>query len=187
MNEDMLVILAREGKPEAFRRLYDLHWDRIFRIAFRQTRSRPDAEDIMQETFVKAFKRIHTYRFDKGAGFAGWLNTICLNCAIDFLRRQRRRHRDRQVSLEDLRHELQSHNPSPEDSAVRSQAAGRIRRAMDVLSPRQRLIFEMRYLQHMDIREISENLSCSQSNVKTQIIRALAKLRKTLEPVWGAS
>jgi len=185
MKEDMLVILAREGQPDAFRSLYDLHWRRIYAIAFRHTRSQPDAEDIMQETFIKAFKRIRSFRFDRGAGFAPWLNAICLHSTIDFLRRQKRRHRDHQVSLADLNRELRSSGPSPEESAVHSQAAGSIRQALRVLSPRQKLIFEMRYLQHMDIREIAENLKCSPSNVKTQISRSLAKLRKILEPVWG--
>lgn len=185
MNEDELVILAREGRPEAFRRLYDLHWDRIYRIAFRHLRSRPDAEDILQETFIKAFRFIRTYKLNRGSGFAAWLNTICLNCTLDFHRKQHRRHRDRKVSLSDFGREIRSGNPSPERRVVLGQAAERIKRAMTVLSPRQRLVFEMRFFRHMEVREIAEDLKCSQSNVKTQISRALEKLRKILKPVWG--
>jgi RNA polymerase sigma-70 factor (ECF subfamily) len=185
MKDNMLVILAKEGQHGAFRQLYEQNWGRIYRIAFRHTGSQPDAEDIMQETFIKVFKRIHTLRTQNEADFSAWLNTICLNCVIDFLRKQGRRQRNRQVSLSDLPRELLSNNPSPEHKVLMGQAAGRIREILGILSPRQRLIFDMRYNQHMDIKDIAECLRCSTSNVKTQIFRSLKKLRKTLEPVWG--
>lgn len=185
MNEHMNIILAKEGNPEAFRRLYDLHGDRIYRLAYRQTGSRTDAEDIMQETFIKAFKNIRSYRFSPEHRFSSWLNTICINCSLDLFRKQRRKHRHGQVSLSEMTQELPSGNPSPEDRAEKKQAGESIRRAMFILSPKQRLVFEMRFTQHLDIKDIAQTLRCSQSNVKTQIFRAQKKLRKILEPVWG--
>ena len=185
MNEDMDVILAKEGQSEAFRRLYEDHALRIYRLAFRYTQSPQDAEDIMQDTFIKAFKRIHTFRFDVSQNFSAWLNTICLNSTADFFRRQRRKHRHRQVSLSELTHELLSQNPAPDETAERTQAAQRIRAALDILPPKQRLVFEMRFNRHSTIKDIARDLQCSQSTVKTQLFRGLKKLRRTLEPIWG--
>lgn len=187
MDEHMLIILAKEGQPDAFRQIYEQHWARLVRIAFRHTGSDQDAEDIMQETFIKAFKRIHSFKFSMAASFSAWLNSICINCAIDYLRKQSRRLKDKQISLSDLSTELQSKNPSPENKAVQKQASGRINQAMGALSPKQRIIFDMRFSQHMDIKDIAADLQCSQSNIKTQIFRSLRKLRKTLESIWEES
>lgn len=185
MNENMTVILAKEGQPDALRQIYQQHGGRIYRLAFSHTGSKPDAEDIMQETFMKAFKNIRTFKFHISPSFSSWLNTICLNCTIDHLRSQRRKYRNAHVPLYELSRELHSHNPSPEDTAQREQAADRIRQALAILPAKQRLIFEMRYHQHMDIKDIAESLQCSQSNVKTHIFRALRKLRKIMGPIWG--
>lgn len=185
MKQDVTVILAKEGHPDAFRRLYEENGRRIYRLAFRHTQSQQDAEDIMQETFIKAFKHIHTFNFKLSNSFSAWLNTICLNCTIDHFRRQRSKHQHRQVSLTDLYSELQTHNPSPEKTLETGQAAEHIRDALAVLPPKQRLIFEMRYHQQIPIKDIASDLQCSQSTVKTQIFRAQRRLRKTLEPIWG--
>lgn len=184
MSEHMNVIRAKQGNANAFRQLYEEHGERIFRIALRHTTSRPDAEDIMQNTFIKAFKNIHTFRSNPNHSFSSWLNTICINCSLDHFRKQRRRHRHDQVPLSDIIQRIQSQNLSPEDKMERKQIDSHIQIAMSTLPPKQHLIFEMRYSQHMDIKNIAQTLRCSQSNVKTQISRALIKLRKTLEPIW---
>ena len=185
MIEEQTILLAREGSPDAFHRLYESHWERIWRIALRHTSSRPDAEDIMQETFIKAFEKMHTYQFHRSSSFASWLNTICLNCTMDFFRRRKRKLSDKHLSLDDLSTTPASSYPAPEKSAEDNQAGHKIQECLQLLSPRQRIIFDMRFNQHMDIRDIAECLRCSSSNVKTQIFRSLQKLRKTLEPIWG--
>ena len=187
MNENMTVILAKEGQPDAIRQIFQQYGMRIYRLAFQHTGSKPDAEDIMQETFVKAFKNLHTFKFHISPSFSSWLNTICLNCTIDHLRSQRSKRRNAHIPLYELSQELHSRNPSPEDTVQKEQAVRRIRQALAVLPARQRLIFEMRYHQHMDIKDIAESLRCSQSNVKTHIFRALRKLRKIMGPIWGKS
>ena len=185
MPDDMNVILAKEGNRDAFRRLYEEHRERIFRTAYRYTHSQQDAEDIMQETFIKAFKRIHTFDFHVSPNFSSWLLSICINASIDQLRRRDRRMEKKHVSLSDLTRETASANPSPEETAIRRRATDAIRESLRVPSPRQRVIFDMRYKQHLDVKNIAESLRCSESNVKTQLFRSLAKLRSTLEPNWG--
>lgn len=187
MNEEQNILLAREGSMDAFHRLYLDHWKRIWSIALRYTGSCPDAEDILQETFIRAFEKLHTYQFRHSTTFASWLNTICLNCALDFLRRRKRKRHDQHQSLDDLVQEPACSNPTPDLTVEFKQAGAKIRESLDLLTPRQRLIFDMRFNQHMDIREIADCLRCSTSNVKTQIFRTLRKLRKTLEPIWGNS
>jgi RNA polymerase sigma factor (sigma-70 family) len=91
------------------------------------------------------------------------------------------------ISLDDVPAEIVAGEASPEATAVRSLAVERIRETLRILSQGQRAIFDMRYTEHLDVKEIAAALDCSESNVKTQLARALAKLRKTLEPEWGNS
>ena len=185
MNEEQTILLAKEGSMDAFHRLYQSHWQRIWRIALRYTGSGPDSEDIMQETFIRAFEKLHTYQFQQSTTFASWLNTICLNCTMDFFRRQKRKRHDKHLSINDLTVDPASSNPTPDQTVEARQAGIKIQESLQFLSSRQRIIFDMRFNQHMDIRDSAESLRCSSSNVKTQIFRSLRKLRKTLEPIWG--
>ncbi len=184
-NEEQTIILTREGSLDAFHQIYKKNWERIWRIAFRYTASGADAEDIVQETFVRAFEKMHTYKIRRSSSFDAWLNTICLNCTMDFFRRWKRKQRDKHLSFSDLPVELASSNPSPDQEAEEKQARRKIQESLQLLSARQRVIFDMRFNQQMDIREIAQCLRCSKSNIKTQIFRSLRKLRKTLEPIWG--
>lgn len=184
-NEEQTIILAREGSLDAFHRIYQNHWKRIWRIALRYTGSGADAEDIVQETFVRVFEKMHTYKIHRSTAFDAWLNTICLNCTMDFFRRWKRKQRDKHLSFSDLPVEPASSNPSPDREVEERQAERKIQESLQFLSPRQRIIFDMRFNQHLEIREIAQCLRCSKSNIKTQIFRSLRKLRKTLGPVWG--
>jgi RNA polymerase sigma-70 factor (ECF subfamily) len=185
MPSEIDIVLAKEGNREAFRRLYESHRERVFRTASRYTESRQDAEDILQETFIKAFARIRSFDFRISPNFSSWLAAICVNTAIDDLRRRARRMDSRHVSLADLPAEIPAGEPSPEATAARRLAVERIRETLHVLAPGQRAIFDMRFTEHLDIKEIAAALGCSESNVKTQLARALAKLRKTLGSKWG--
>jgi RNA polymerase sigma-70 factor (ECF subfamily) len=187
MSDEMTVVLAREGNRDAFRRLYENHREQVYRTAYRYSRSAEDAEDIMQETFIKAFSRIRTFDFRASSGFSAWIVSICINAAIDHLRRRERREEKKRISLSDLPQEIPAGNPSPEDVEIRRQALERIRESLRILSPRQRVVFDLRYDRHMDIKDIAGRLGCSESNVKTQLGRSLEKLRRTLEPRWRRS
>lgn len=186
MTEEMTVLLAKEGRREAFRELYETHREAVYGLAFRYVRSPQDAEDVMQETFIKAFRHIGRFDFRAGASFSAWLGTIGVRCAIEHLRRNKRRMRAAHVSLSDLATEPASAQPSPERVAVAGRTMSSLTEACRRLSPSQQVVFDMRHLQHMDIKEIAARMDCSESNVKTQLARSVAKLRKYLEPMWGA-
>jgi RNA polymerase sigma-70 factor (ECF subfamily) len=187
MTEEMTVLLAKEGHREAFRELYEAHREGVYGLAFRYVRSPQDAEDIMQETFIKAFRNIRRFDFRAGASFSTWLGTIGVRCAIDYLRRNKRRMRAAHLSLSDMTAEPASAQPSPERLAVAGRAMSSLAEACRRLSPSQQVMFDMRHCQHLNIKEIAARLECSESNVKTQLARSVAKLRKYLEPMWGAS
>lgn len=187
MPTDKDVVLAKEGNPEAFRRLYEEHRERVFRTACRYSGSRQDAEDILQETFIKAFARIRTFDFRISPNYSSWLLSICVNTALDGLRGRGRRKGSKHVSLADLPVEIPADGPDPDVTAARTLAVERIRETLHILSRGQRVIFDMRFNELMDVKDIAGALGCSESTVKTQLARALAKLRKTLGPEWGRS
>lgn len=185
MTDETTIHLAKEGQPEAFRTLFDRNRESVYGLALRYVRSPQDAEDVMQETFIKAFKGIRRFDFKVGSSFAAWLGTICVHCAIEHLRRTRRRREEVHMSLSDLPQEPASTDPSPERAAIARRSLSDVERAYRQLSPSQQVIFDLRHRQHLDIKEIAARMDCSESNIKTQLGRSVAKLRKFLEPLWG--
>jgi RNA polymerase sigma-70 factor (ECF subfamily) len=185
MEENTVIHRAREGDHGAFHQLYREHSERIYRLAYRYTRSQQDAEDLMQETFVKAFRQVHKFSGDSPAAFASWLGRICVNCSIDFLRKQKRRHAGDTVSLDDLVLDPVDGGRSPEQTAERSEAVRRIVAAAGNLSAKQRVVFDLRYSQHHSIAEIAALVGCSENAVKTHLSRSVKKLRTLLAPMWS--
>jgi RNA polymerase sigma-70 factor (ECF subfamily) len=185
MNDELVILLAKEGKESAFRELYDNNYAMIFRLAYRYTKSTQDSEDIMQETFIKAFKRIKSFDFNVSSNFSAWIYQVGLRCTLDYLRKRKRRRIGQTESLSDFHAEPEASGSSPEKSAIESQTIARLKNALHLLSPKQQIVFDLRHLQHRSIKEIAEHLQCSQSTVKKQLQRAVSKLREQLEPLWG--
>jgi RNA polymerase sigma-70 factor (ECF subfamily) len=184
MNDEMVILLAKEGKESAFRKLYENNFAKVFRLAYRYTKSQQDAEDIMQETFIKAFRGIKSFDFNVSSNFSAWIYQVGLRCTLDYLRKRKRRKIGQTESLSDFHVEPETQDSSPEKSAIASQTIAQVKNALHTLAPKQRMIFDLRHLQHMAIKEIAEHLQCSQSTVKTQLQRAVLKLRQHLEPLW---
>jgi RNA polymerase sigma-70 factor (ECF subfamily) len=186
MTEGTALELARTGRPEAYGFLYERNFDRILRLARRYVHSREDAEDVAQDTFTKALAAISTYDPAFGSGFQAWINRICINCAIDFLRSKKRRAGVGRVSLEALPQEPPSAVPSPEQIVIDRRTTARVNDAVDHLSPRQQIIFTMRYRDHMDIRQIALRLDCSEGNIRAHLFRSTHKLKNHFRPAaWG--
>ena len=179
-----LILLAKEGNESSFRELYENYYERIYRLAYRYSKSQQDAEDIMQETFIKAFKGIKKFDFDISTNFSAWIYQICVNCSFDYHRKRKKRKTDQTTSLSDVHWEPEAQNSSPEKLTITNQAILRMNNALDILSPKQRIIFDLRHRQHEALRDISDRLQCSPSTVKKQLERAIAKLRNQLEPLW---
>ncbi len=183
-NDTVVILLAKEGNERAFRQLYEDHYKMIYRLAYRYSRSQQDAEDIMQETFIKAFKDIHKFDLGVSTNFSSWIYRIGIRCSLDYLRKRKRRKADRIESLTHIYTEPEAQDPSPEQSAIANQTISRVKSALHLLSPKQRVIFDLRHFQHRALEEISDRLECSPSTVKKQLQRAVLKLRHQIEPLW---
>ncbi len=167
---------AKAGRPEALEQIYLGNRDRIFRLALRYVRFPEDAEDITQDTFIKAFDAISTFDLNLGSGLPAWLNQICVHCAIDHLRVRKRRW-GRTTSLEAMPQDPPSALPSPEQVAIGRGVRRRVQDAVGFLSPRQQAVFSLRYVDQLDIRQIAGRLGCSEGNVRAHLFRSASKLR----------
>jgi RNA polymerase sigma-70 factor, ECF subfamily len=176
MTEQMMVEQAKAGRPEAFEQIYLQHRDRIFRLALRYLCFPEDAEDVTQDTFIKAFDAISTFDLNLGSGLPAWINQICVHCAIDYLRVRKRRW-NRTTSLEAMPQDPPSALPSPEQVAVVRGTQRRVRDAVGYLSPRQQAIFSLRFFEQLDIRQIAGRLGCSEGNVRAHLFRSASKLK----------
>jgi RNA polymerase sigma-70 factor (ECF subfamily) len=183
-NDKLLILLAQQGNESAFRELYETNYEMIYRLAYRYVKSQPDAEDILQETFIKAFKAIQKFDFNISSNFSAWIYQICVRCSYDYHRKRKKRKSDQTASLSEMYTEPEAQNSSPEKMAISNQTMQQVKNAMNVLSPKQRIIFELRHLQHNALKEIADRMQISPSTVKKQLERAVAKLRIQLEPLW---
>ena len=178
-DDEAAVARARSGDEEAFRLLVDRHGRSIYRLAFRLTGHAEDAEDVVQETFVKAFRQID--RFEARANFSTWLYRIAFNCAIDYTRT--RAHRDRPDSLEALTELPAETGPNAYDLAYATEIGQRVERALDALSAQERAAFVLRHFEGCSIDEICRTLDIRTNAAKHAVFRAVRKLRAALGPV----
>jgi len=171
-----LIVIAKDGDPVALERLFQRHSARIFRLAFQYVCSYEDAEDVVQETFLKVYAGIRSYDVNLSGGFPAWINRICIRSAIDFLR-VRNRHVRRMTSLEALPQDPPSPCPTPEQIAVDRGLLRQVEKAAVGLPARQRSLFFLRYQEQMKIRQIAGRLECNESNIRAQLFRTRTRLR----------
>ena len=171
---------ARQGDDEAFRALVERHSRRVFRLAFRMTGNEQDAEDVVQESFLRAYRQLG--RFESRANFGTWLYRIVANCSVDLMRaRQARRARGRVESTDELEViPLHAEGPSPERLAHSAEIGARVAAAKSELSPLERAAFTLRHHEGRSIDEISRTLGLGTSATKHSVCRAVRKLRTAL-------
>lgn len=183
MTDEQAVDLAKNGHKDAFRELYERHKAGVYGLAHRYVSSPQDAEDILQDTFIKAFRALNRFGNSGNTNFGAWIHKICMHRCIDYLRKGKRRQADRTDSLSDYHSDLSTGDPSPERSADNRSLVNQVRQAFSVLSPRQKIIFDMKYFQNQGISEIASALGCSEFAVKTHLGRAVTKLRNRVAPI----
>jgi RNA polymerase sigma-70 factor, ECF subfamily len=184
LTDAAFVAKARVGDTHAFGVLVERHGRYLFRLAFRMTGNEQDAEDVVQESFMRAFRQLS--KFDERASFGTWLYRIAANCSLDLVRSRKRR--AGQMALEDSEMEdptlsLPSTEPTPERMALSAEVRGRVAEAMNDLSPTERTAFVLRHFEGMCIEEVSRVLACQPGAAKHSVFRAVQKLRRALEPV----
>ncbi|HSB64525.1 MAG TPA: sigma-70 family RNA polymerase sigma factor [Thermoanaerobaculia bacterium] len=179
-SDEAAIARVRLGDLDAFRLLVDRHGRSIHRLAYRITCSQEDAQDMTQEAFIKAYRRLD--KFDSRASFATWLRCIASNCCLDLLRSRRRR-------LETAFSEgesFPSRAPGPDRVAQSTDLSRDVLATLRTLSPRERAAFILRHFEGLSIAEIGPALGLSRNGTKQSIFRAVRKLRRALGPHVGS-
>ena len=186
------IAQAQAGNADGFRVLVERHGRAIYNLAFRMTGNQHDAEDLVQETFLRACKQLH--RFDGRASIGTWLYRIASNCSVDLLRSRQSRER-RIVNLagpaandaennpeRNALERFPTASPSPERLTMSSEFQRLLAPAMRQLSQNERAAFVLRHYEGLSIGEISTALNIRPSAAKHSVFRAVQKLRRVLGP-----
>jgi RNA polymerase sigma-70 factor (ECF subfamily) len=188
LTDAVFVTRARSGDADAFRILVDRHSRPLFRLAFRMTGNEQDAEDVVQESFLRAFRQLA--KFDERASFGTWLYRIASNCSLDLVRSKKRRSERMATApeggggeMEDLMAALPSDSPTPERMALSGEVRDKVTVAMNELSATERTAFVLRHFEGMNIEDVSRVLGCQPGAAKHSVFRAVQKLRRALEPM----
>ena len=173
---------AQQGDSEAFRELVERHSRSVFRLAYRMTGNEQDAEDVVQESFLRAYRQLG--RFESRANFGTWLYRIVSNCSVDLMRAKQARHDQvRGDSLDDAIELPAGDGPGPDRMAQSAEIERRVQAALGELSPLERAAFTLRHYEGRSIEEISAALNLGTSAAKHSVFRAVKKLRIALAPL----
>lgn len=185
-NEDALVARARRGDTAAFGQLVERYQDALFNGIYRMVSRREDAEDLAQETFVRAFRAIA--RFQGRSSLYTWLYSIAMNLVISHRRKaSTAAGRANPLSLQQLHDgdgrplELNSHGERPEDDAERHERHQLLHEAIGRLEEEHRTVVVLRDIEGFDYQAIAELLGCPRGTVKSRLHRARLALREELK------
>jgi len=181
-DESALVAAAQAGDVRAFETLVNRYERKIFRLTHNITQNREDAEDAMQEAFLKAFE--HLSGFEGTSRFYTWLVRIAVNQALMKLRKRR----PGIVSLDEeidtgeatVPRDVEDWGPSPEQRYQQSELAGILARVVGDLDPPFRVVFQLRDIEELSTEETAEALGLSVPAVKSRLLRARLRLRESL-------
>jgi RNA polymerase sigma-70 factor (ECF subfamily) len=181
------VARARAGDSDGFRVLVERHSRSVFRLAYRVTGNEQDAEDAVQETFLRAYRQLN--RYESRSSFGTWLYRITANYCLDLIR-VRKRYQDQTGSASEEQDAMAAvpAADTPQDRMVFSaEVRDRISSALAALSEQERMAFVLRHYEGCSIEQISGVLGIGDNAAKHSIFRAVQKLRKALEPVTRAA
>jgi RNA polymerase sigma-70 factor (ECF subfamily) len=174
------VARARAGDEGAFRGLVERHAAAVFRVAYRITGNEHDAEDVVQEAFLKAWKQLAT--FEDRSSFGSWVHRIAANCAYDALRARSVRRAGLAESSDEALAALRAEAPLADRLVQSSEVQRRIGAALGRLSSLERAAFILRHFEDLSTREIGQSLGVGESAAKQSVFRAVRKLREALLP-----
>lgn len=178
MNQAAALGKARQGDDEAFAALVQQHSRRVFQLAFRMMRNEQDAEDVVQESFLRAYRQLG--HFEARADFGTWLYRIVANCAVDMMRTRHHRLRHQFDEVDEALPQMGGH--SPERIARSAEARRFVTAALGELTDLERAAFTLRHHEGRSVDEVCRTLNLGQSAAKHAIFRAVRKLRTTLAP-----
>lgn len=179
--DDSLVRAAKQGQESAFGELCDRHRRKLYRTAYRIIRNHEDAEDAVQDTFIRAF--MHLSEFDERAQFSTWLVRIAINSALMILRKKNQK---KDISLDqsdsentnELPMQIPDVRPDPEQHFLRTERRTIVRHSIGKLRPRVRRVIQISQLEECSVKETAHRLGISTSATKSLLLRGRASLRK---------
>lgn len=175
---------ARRGDPEAFRQLFERYSRPVISFVYDMVGDRALAEDLTQETFVRAYRHLGSLREE--SKFSTWLFSIAKNVAREHLRSGERR--ASKVELDDEQVlELQDEGRTPVEGLLDKELNGVVRRALGALDEDKRTVFALKVFQQRSYEEIAEITGFSLPKVKTDLHRARAEMRKRIRPYLGVT
>ncbi len=185
-NENDLIREAQNGSRPAFDSLVRQYDQAVLRLAMHLTGSEQDAQDVHQEAFLKAYRYIGNFRFE--CSFYTWLYRIVTNLCLDHLRRRKSRREDQAVMIDssgeqiDLLSNVSDDRSmaNPDKELQRKFLGEKIKSALDTLTPRERMVFELKHYQGLKLRTIGEMLNTTEETAKNTLFRATKKLRSNL-------
>ncbi|MBA7645785.1 ECF RNA polymerase sigma-E factor [subsurface metagenome] len=183
MDEQTVIESAQNGNTEALRLLFEDNRQKIFSLAYQYVKNVEDAEDILQETFIKAYRSLDKFQSRNGTRFSPWLYRIGINCSIDYLRRNKNRrlkHSDTD-DLDNFSSRSGGSSSEPEHTRDRKEIREKIDQTLNRLSGRQKMIFILKHYQELTTAEIAEYLDCSEGSVKRQLFRAVQTVKQHLK------
>jgi RNA polymerase sigma-70 factor, ECF subfamily len=188
ISDAMAVERTLGGDRDTYRVLVERHSRNVYQMAYRMTGNTHDAEEVVQEAFLRGYKKLS--QFAGKANFGTWVYRIGANYAIDVLRQRKvqdsRRERPGEATEDgwevDPLGKVQDMRPSPERLAGSGELALRMKEALEALTPAERTAIVMRHWEGCAIEEIATVLKSNANATKNTVFRAVAKLRRALEP-----
>jgi RNA polymerase sigma-70 factor (ECF subfamily) len=188
LDDSALVARAKSGERAAFDVLVRRYDRDVLRLILRIMKNQELAADLYQESFLRIYRNLHLFRLE--SSFYTWIYRIVTNVCLDHLRRRRSRPEDQAPVVEtdanrtetvDFFDGQRDEQANPEQRVFGKEIGARIDAALQQLSPRERIVFEMRHYQGLKLRAIGEALGTSEETVKNSLFRATQKLRLQLQ------
>jgi RNA polymerase sigma-70 factor, ECF subfamily len=186
VDDTELVREAQHGNHAAFEELVRHYDQAVLRLALHLTGSEQDAQDIYQEAFLKAYRKVGSFRFE--CSFYTWIYRIVTNLCLDHLRKKQVRKEEAPVAMDpageeyDLLDQVADARAAanPERDLMRRELGGKINYALERLTPRERMVFELKHYQGLKLRTVGEMLNTTEETAKNTLFRATQKLRAAL-------
>jgi RNA polymerase sigma-70 factor (ECF subfamily) len=186
VHDSDLIRAAQRGDRVAFESLVRQYDQAVLRLALHLTGSEADAQDIYQEAFLKAYRHIGNFRFE--CSFYTWIYRIVTNLCLDHLRKRQTRKEDAPVAIDSSGQEIDLLDrvsddralANPERDLMARELGKKISLALGRLTPRERMVFELKHYQGLRLRTIGEMLNTTEETAKNTLFRATQKLRSSL-------
>jgi len=185
-NDDHALVRAvLAGDKDAYGALVTRHSQSVFRVAFRITENEADADEVVQEAFLRGYRKLEG--FDARANFQTWIYRIAMNCALDVLNKKKSH------SVVPISEEYDADQPAiqpadqsagPDRLLLSQEIEARRQAAMEKLTATERLAFVLRHMEDRSTEEIAEALGIAPNSAKQAVFRAIQKLRQSLAPLW---